>query len=285
MPIDFVYPNVSQLNRRGKRGGLDERFRLAVLYGCRYVEVPADFIKNKSEEQLTELRSGSFLNEDAIQVLYEPTSSKNRLDYILHTEWRDGPFIKWREPDWRKRLADMLLNLSQYLGGAPSHIEIHPGIGNNFENLASGCRELLENFEDKFSRKPIILLENRTRQFIATGIHLQNFWNYIIRHHSDLKSLVGIVLDIQQLFTASENQHTIFLRELAEIPQESIHGLHIHRRHGPPNLQDPIPWQQVFNQLQGIFPRSFVNPEVHHRNQVPKTIKFCRERFNELRRG
>lgn len=264
---------------------MDERFRLALENDCRYVEVPADFIKNPSEERRTGLMLGSVLDENAIQVLYDPTSSKSSLNYILHTEWRDGPFIKWREPDWRRNLADMLLNLSQYLGGAPSHVEIHPGIGNNFDDLASGCRELLGTFEEKFSRKPIILLENRTRQFISTGIHLQQFWNYIIRHHSDLKSFVGIVLDIQQLFTASENQPTTFLRELAEIPQEAIRGLHIHRRHGPPHLQDPIPWQQVFNQLQGIFPRSFVNPEVHHRNQVPKTIKFCRDRFNELRRG
>ena len=46
--VSYVYPNVSELNRGG-RGGLASRWELARSAGCDCVEMPADFVKNKTE--------------------------------------------------------------------------------------------------------------------------------------------------------------------------------------------------------------------------------------------
>ena len=44
--VSYVYPNVSGILQRG---GLLERWKLAKKLGCTYIEIPADFIKNKTE--------------------------------------------------------------------------------------------------------------------------------------------------------------------------------------------------------------------------------------------
>jgi len=285
MELKLVYPNVSQLNRRGSRGGLDERSKLARQTGCRYVEVPADFIKNQSEVNRTGLSVGSFLDESAIGRLYEPTRSEKCLGYILHTEPMRRRQVKlaWHDTQWRKKLVQMLLNLCDYLGYPASFIEIHPGgRGNSNENLLCACREILEAFEKEYSSTLIILLENRTKQFISTGRHLNSFWKYLKEKHADLETHVGIVLDVQQLFTATGKR---FIQELDLIPREAIKGLHIHRKHGPPSLADPIPWRYVFEHLREILPQALLNPEIHHRDDVPVAIQFCLERIQELQQG
>jgi len=48
----YVFPNISAFNRNG-RGGLHKRYEIAAAKDCRFIEVPADFIKNKTEVQLT----------------------------------------------------------------------------------------------------------------------------------------------------------------------------------------------------------------------------------------
>ena len=50
--ISYVFPNISAFNRNG-RGGLHPRYEIAEAHGCRFVEVPADFVKNKTEVQIT----------------------------------------------------------------------------------------------------------------------------------------------------------------------------------------------------------------------------------------
>jgi len=50
--VSYIYPNVASLKQRG---GFDERWELAREKGCAYIEIPADFIKNKTEVRATGL--------------------------------------------------------------------------------------------------------------------------------------------------------------------------------------------------------------------------------------
>jgi hypothetical protein len=292
MSLTFVYPNVSEVNRRG-RGGLSERFELAKQTGCQYVEVPADFIKNKSEVELTGLDLGSFLDERAIARLYKPTQTEIQLGYVLHTEpslpRTDGyglskqAKLEWNKPDWVKNLVQMILALCNHLGSPASFIEIHPGDSRNInENVVGGCREILEAFWKKYSSTPTILLENRTGQFISKGVDLKLFWECLLSKHSDLIQHVGIVLDVQQLFTATGKR---FKQELDSIPALSIKGLHIHTKHRTPSLSDDIPWTHVFSRLLAINQIILLNPEIHHKSHVPGAIKFCRDIIQTVQQG
>jgi len=290
MSFNFVYPNVSEVNRGG-RGGLDERFKLARQTDpeCQYVEVPADFIKNKREVKDTGLGLCEFLDKEAIEKLYKRTQTEDRLGYVLHTEpslyrtisdnekiiAREIVRLKWHDSQWRKKLVKMILNLCEHLDYPASFIEIHPGDRDNSnEDIIKGCQEILESFWEKYSSTPTILLENRTGgQFISTGYEMRSFWRYLKKEHPDLEKHVGIVLDIQQLFTKTGGR---FEQELDLIPVESIKGLHIHRKHGPPFLSDGIPWSGVFKRFKAILHRVILNPEVHRMNDVPTTIQFCK---------
>jgi hypothetical protein len=98
-------------------------------------------------------------------------------------------------------------------------------------------RFIQRTFHAEFGTPPIILLENRTEQFLSTGHELARFATRIAQE-DDLKSIAGIILDIQQLFTRTRSN---FLDELRAIPPESVKGLHIHSEHRTPSESDPIP--------------------------------------------
>ena len=130
LDISYVYPNVSRLNRRG-RGSLAARWELATKLGCDYVEMPADFIKNKTEIKLTGLDLGEFLSDEAICLLYDtrisiPANTK----YILHTDpsllRTDGygikhqPRLRWHDKRWVEDFIDMVIRISKHLGLAAS---------------------------------------------------------------------------------------------------------------------------------------------------------------------
>ena len=123
----------------------------------------------------------------------------------------------------------------------------------------------------RFATRPVILLENRTEQFLSTEHELTMFATRIAQE-DDLRSTVGIVLDIQQLFTRTRSK---FLEELHAIPTGAVKGLHIHSKHRTPSESDPVRWQEVFAWIKNLSDDVIINPEVHHRKQVPETIKFC----------
>jgi hypothetical protein len=58
LQVSFVYPNTCDLGR----GGLHLRLDLARKRGCSFLEIPADFIKNKTEVRLTGLPLGRVLD-------------------------------------------------------------------------------------------------------------------------------------------------------------------------------------------------------------------------------
>ena len=232
--VSYVYPNTSDLNRGG-RGGLSARFELAQSAGCEFIEMPADFIKNKTEIELTGLDLGCTLTKEAVAALYEPGSPSRALAYILHTEpsfsRTDGyglthqAVIQWYTPEWVSRFTEMLLFVAHHLSLSPALIEIHPGDArNSIDDIINAVRFIQHTFHSEFATWPLILLENRTEQFLSTGHELARFATRIAQE-DDLKSTAGIVLDIQQLFTRTRSN---FFDELSAIPTGSVKCLHIH---------------------------------------------------------
>ena len=98
-----------------------------------------------------------------------------------------------------------------------------------------------------------------------------------VAQEDDLKSTLGIILDIQQLFTRTKGNS---LDELHAIPAGTVKGLHIHSKHRIPSESDPIPWRDVFPWIKESPDGVIINPEVHHRKQVHETIQFCEAMIN-----
>ncbi|RZN44133.1 MAG: hypothetical protein EFT35_00465 [Methanophagales archaeon ANME-1-THS] len=258
---------------------------LAKENGCTHVEIPADFIKNKTEVALTCLDLGAFLDRNAINALYEKNAPDYQAKYILHTEpsltrtdsygLRHQSQLSWHNPKWVENLVTMIVDICNHFGTPATAVEIHPGDRrNSHRDIVNGCYAILEGFQNSFSYKPTILLENRTGQFISTGADLRAFWSALRREGHDTTKNVGIVLDIQQLFTSTQHR---FIEELQVVPRESIKALHIHAEHRTPSLGNKIPWLTVFDWMRTLPQTILINPEVHHKNQVPETISFCRE--------
>jgi len=165
--VSYVYPNVSGITQRG---GLLERWKLAENLGCTYIGVPADFIKNKTEIEKTDLDLGCFLNEPAITVLYKKDYKiPQELKYILHTEpsiTRNNGYgisyqapLKWYNREWLEKFVCMVISISKFLGIPVTVIEIHPGNKrNSFEDIIMSITFLLDRYDEKFKIEPLILL-------------------------------------------------------------------------------------------------------------------------------
>jgi len=281
MMASYVYPNVSGITQRG---GLLERWQLAVSLGCDYVEIPADFVKNRSEMEKTGLKLGDFLTDQAIAKLYDRDYDvPKELKYILHTEpslaRRDGyglsyqAPLKWYEKGWVTQIAEMVISISKFLGMPSTIIEIHSGDRrNSFEDIAVSIQLLLERYAKEFDFEPLILLENRTGQVVSSGREIQGFWAFLIEEHPQLERKVGIVLDVQQLYTVTKKK---FLAELNMIPSEALKGFHIHHRHTVPDLSNEIPWRQVFGRIAALEHQIIINPEILHKSKVKDALEFC----------
>jgi hypothetical protein len=283
--VSYVYPNTCEL---AQRGGLVDRWRLAVAAGCSCVEVPADFIKGVSEERKTGLGVCSFLSPDAIGALYvRDADTPAELEYCLHTEPslpREDQYglvhqaaLMWHNKEWVKQFVAMTLDLGRFFGKPPRYIEVHPGDQRNaFKDLLSAVHLLLDGHVAVFGEKPVVLVENRTNQFISKGSDVASFWQFIVDHEAELRGQLGVVLDVSQFFTVTR---AAFLAQFDMIPLEALRGLHVHFKHGAPSLSDAVPWMQVFNKIKWSNGDVLVNPEVSHKKNVAPTIKFCQNFF------
>lgn len=75
--IEYVLPNVNLIRLRG---GLAERIELARPFNCKYVEIPADFIKNGTEERITGGEIGTPLKKKTYSSpVYTEPDRKRRL--------------------------------------------------------------------------------------------------------------------------------------------------------------------------------------------------------------
>jgi hypothetical protein len=282
--IAYVFPNISAFNRNG-RGGLHKRYEIAGVHDCTFVEVPADFIKNKTEVKLTGKALGSILSAQDIKQIYDSVAPSKDVKYILHTEpqlsRRNGkeatytPQLKWYDKEWVNGFISMALAISKRFGIPPAGIEIHPGGRHNtYKDLIRSIITIRDNFENSFKAIPFVVLENRTGQFVSNGEQIREFWQTLLSESRELMPNVGIVLDIQQLFTVTKND---FLKQISYIPQESVKRLHIHCKHRTPSVENKIPWAKVFGWIREIKHKLFLNPEVHHHSQaINPAIKYSK---------
>lgn len=279
--LTFVFPNLSGIPQRG---GVSSRAGLARDLGCGLVEIPADFVKNKTEVKRTGLEMGSPLTPAAIAELYDAETGPAPLPYILHTEpslprmdaygVRSQVRLCWYDREWTESVVEMIARIADQLGAAPAAVEIHPGDRRNREeDLVRAMVAIRAAFEERFGAAPAVLLENRTGQLVQDGASIGQFWDCLRSSAPDLADDCGVVLDVQQLFTVTRGR---FPGDLVALPLDALKAFHVHALHRAPGLDDPIPWQDVFSFIGRLDGPLMINPEVHHLGQVEATIAFCR---------
>ena len=286
----YICPNVTEENRPG-RGSLSDRLEQARLLGCALPEVPAEFIKDKAEAELTGLNLGAFLDEAAVARLYS-TSDEGIAPgkYILHTEpslpaldsHGTGPQSRlcWADKKWVNRFAEMMLVIAKRVGSAPSVVEIHPGDSSNtFTDIIFGARAIRERLEKNLGVGPRVWLKNRAGQIVQTGEELAAFWQ-AVRAERGVFLWLGIAVDADQLWTATGPS---FSAQLNAIPDEAVRAMHVHRLHRTPAAEDEIPWRLVFAQRFVHHSGFAINPDVHHRSEIEATIRFCEQQLSEFR--
>lgn len=279
---EYIYPNVTEATQRG---GLLERWRLAEPLGCRYIEIPADFIKNQTEVERTGQDIGSMLNRSSVELLYDrDTTLPGALRYLLHTEPaipRRTPHgrqatasLRWRDPDWVAAFGDMLLEIEDVLGIPPEIIEIHPGDRKNTHaDIIAGMHALIVTHWNAFGAEPLVLLEHHKDQGISTASQMRMFWATLNDLHPEIAGLAGIVLDPWHLHAAAKEE---FPGSLGEVPPDALQAFHIHNDLRPPSVADSLPWPQVFETIGGVkTPR--IKPVVYQKSRVPGAIAFCEE--------
>lgn len=155
------------------------------------IEIPADFIKNKTEEKKTGLEVCSMLNNDSVKQIYSSDRSVTEARYILHTEpvfSRKGakktctPHLEWYNPSWMKKFLTHIYSIIDYFNQTPYAIEIHPGMSksgkNNIKTFSNAIDMLHKKYFDKYGKETLIFIENRTDQYIQDGTDIREFWNY-----------------------------------------------------------------------------------------------------------
>jgi len=280
---DYIYPNVTEVARRG---GLLERWHLALPFGCMYIEIPADFIKNKTEVERTGEEIGSMLSRSSIEHLYEQdTAVPGSLKYLLHTEpaipRRDQhgrqvtAELRWRDPDWVVAFGDMLIEIEDYLDIPPDIIEIHPGGRKNAHaDIITAMHTLIAAHWNAFGVEPLVLLEHHKDQNISTGSQLQAFWTMLKKIHPEMAGLAGIALDPWHLHAATKED---FPGSLGEVQLDALRAFHIHSDLAPPSMTDRLPWRQIFTLIGSLPGRPRIKPVVYQKSRIPGAIAFCEE--------
>ncbi|MFU2192212.1 MAG: hypothetical protein ACOX08_03390 [Methanobacterium sp.] len=293
----YTYPNIGPFNRNG-RGGLKQRQKALKNINKKYntdkfrlVEIPADFIKNKTEEKKTNLKVCSFLDDKTVKHLYTPGFIDKNIKYVLHTEpvfshqgfnGNCTPKLKWYKTGWIHKFVNHIFSIIDFLKIAPYAIEIHPGKfdrgKNNIRVLSKAINIMHGKLERKYDENILIFIENRTGQYIKDGNDINDFWEYFKENYPELTFKTGIILDIQQFYTVNKDN---FIPEFSLIPKESLFGVHIHKgKHQVPSEDDLIPWKFVSEQIKNLGTQKrplHILPEVHHAKHAEKTYKFCQD--------
>ncbi len=289
--ITYTLPNLSTIKQRGnidtRKSKLEYINKILNTEDFKIVEIPADFIKNKKEELITDLLPCGFLDSSSVSKLYEKSLVK--CDYILHTEpelYRSRcskgtmPNLNWYNRMWINNFINHTFSIIDYFEHLPYGIEIHPGLAqngkNNYKIYTEAIKFISASYFQKYNRTPLLLIENRTKSFIKSGDDIYNFWSVFNKLYPDLANNVGIILDIQQLFTSCKSELN---NQLDKIPLDSIRGYHIHRLHRTPKIDDGIDWEYVSNKIKQVEKRKTIIMllEVHREEDLIKSYKFCKE--------
>ncbi len=281
--LTFVLPNLSSLPQRGN---LEERWALARRYGCGYVEVPGDLIKNAGEAERTGSRVGTMVAEDAVPLLYTP-GSPAEARYILHTD--PGiprrvaghiiiPELRWGDQEWVTGFARSCVGIARFLGKAPAAVELHSGRERSITVLARGMACVSAAFIDA-GMPTVAVMENKAGQRVARARDMMELWD-ALRETGNLSGY-GIVLDIPNLLKASGRR---LYDELDTLPLDALRGFHLHFHHRSPSPRDGIDWDRI-GEVVIRTTNPFVNPEVFHRSQLEQALSFLRPLLCRGERG
>ena len=209
------------------------------------IEMPANFLKN-----------GSMINLKTVKNYYSREYLDNKeIKYILHTEPVENSKkqLKWYDKSWMNQFVKHIFSIIDFLDIEPYAIELHSGEflkgQNNIEVFSEAIKTLYDKFLEKYNKKPLFFVENRTRQYIASGSDIKEFWKFFSSKYPQLVDNVGIILDIQQLYTNSKFFNDDFFDEFNKIPNNCLYGSHIHHNHVKPSIEDDIPWQYIEDNL------------------------------------
>ena len=113
---------------------------------------------------------------------------------------------------------------------------------------------------------------------MSDGHGLLALWRAVEKQDRDFCQNFGVVLDVQQLFTQnarSFNGRERFLSSLALIPNDALRAFQSIVDTGCLLLQDPIPWEAVFERIGRLDHDFLITPEVHHGKTASAAIQFC----------
>lgn len=279
--ISYVLPDTSDKNPNG-RGGLKGRRDVAGTLGCAYIEMPADFIRNKAEAWLTGLGLCAPLTESAVAKLYEAGSPSPDVQYILRAEPSlsrsdgHGPScrasIQWYLPEWTSRMAGTLVTIGKRLGAPPAIVEISPGDNtNSFKDVIRAARVIADTLEKAFSARPEIMVTSRTGQILSAGEALAKFMHEV-QSEPGLAAGLTVAVDVRRMFSRTRGN---LLRELKEIPREALRCVHVPSRPLAPGAP-AIPWGEVFSWLKGIPGDVLIQPEARSYTDAHGAIQFCK---------
>lgn len=268
--LRLVLPNLSSLPQRGD---LAARWALAREFGLDAVEMPADLVKSRREEELTGLRMGAFLDRGAVDRLYAPGGGEAR--YVLHTDpgipRRDGamvvPELRWREDEWTDRYARSLALIARRLGPPPEVVEVHAGRGNGIGEVVAAMARLRDALSEEVGAAVTVAVENKAGQAVATAEDL-------IAAAERMGEGLGIMLDVPNLWKAGRRQAE---RGIKDIPADRLVGLHVHERHRAPAPGGTEDWEAVRRLLGATDRAVLVNPEVFHRSELLAALRFIGE--------
>lgn len=127
-------------------------------------------------------------------------------------------------------------------------------------------------FSDIFGdKRPYLYIENRTNLYISTVEDIIQLYEKIQDRVSGTeKKRFGFSIDVMQLYSQIGAES---INELPKIPRHAIKNWHIHYRHQPPSIDDPIDWRKVVNYIMQSQP-AIVLPEVFSDRGVQTTLEF-----------
>jgi len=267
----LVLPNLASLPQRGD---LAARWALARQLGLDAVEMPADLVKSRREERMTGQPIGAVPNEDAVVQLYRPGAGAR---YVLHTDpgipRRDGavvvPELRWNDDRWTAAYASFLVQVAERLGPPPEVVEVHAGRESSVAEVVKAMTALRDRLSAATGAAVTVAVENKPGQAVATVDDILRAAELM----NDEDGL-GIMLDVPNLWKAGRRRAE---RGIGSFPHHRLVGMHVHENHRAPALGGAVDWPSVRQLLQRTGRPVLINPEVFHRGELLKALRFVRE--------
>lgn len=278
---EYVCPALNPL-----RNDISSRWCEAELLSLSSLVVPAGFVHSPEERALTKRNYGEFLTGSAVEALYVDNGARHHGIRCLfqtdsgfdQTGYRPS-VLRWHEPEWVHRYVRMLAEIAECIGIWPDRIEIHPGKRTmTYRELAGAMVQIRKEFHEMSGKKPDLLLENIPQSPIHSGASLDHFWKELTTRFPSHVPGCGIALDVSGLFIAARRHRVSPISSLFAVPPEALRGFHIHQAgHAVVPGDNQGFWRELKTIARELENPVYVLPEVHTRDDLVRTLAFCRE--------